>query len=80
LEQQDSQTFDEPLSLIEPLLNLVSVGMQQSRPGEFGQGDKWSFCLTAAMMPLNRRDDDETNETEPHAGLQGEGGLGGDER
>ena len=26
----------------------------QSRPGEFGQGDKWSFCLTAAMMPLNR--------------------------
>ncbi len=24
------------------------------------------------MMPLNRRDDDETNETEPHAGLQGE--------
>jgi hypothetical protein len=39
------------------------MGLAESRLGESGQGDKWSFCLTAAMMPLNRRDDDETDET-----------------
>jgi hypothetical protein len=51
----------------------------QSRPGESGQRDKWSFCLTAARMPRLRRDHDEADETEPHAGLQGEGGACGAE-
>jgi hypothetical protein len=48
-------------------------------PGESGQGCKWSFCLKAAMVPRIRRDDEKTSETEPHGGVQGEGGLGGGE-
>jgi len=48
------------------------VMVDQSRPGESGQAVKWSFCPNAVIMPLNGRDyDDEANETEPHAGLQG---------
>jgi hypothetical protein len=50
--------------------------LEESWLGESGQGDKWSFCLNAAMMPPDRRDDDETNETEPLTSLQGEGGVG----
>jgi len=26
---------------------------------KFEHGDKWNFCLNSAMMPENRRDDDE---------------------
>ena len=26
---------------------------------KFGHRDKWNFCLTAAIMPQIRRDDDE---------------------
>jgi hypothetical protein len=32
-------------------------------PKKFGQGLKWSFCLTAAIMLQLRRDDDEENKT-----------------
>ena len=28
---------------------------RKSRLGESGQGDKWSFCLNAAMMPPDRK-------------------------
>jgi transposase len=46
----------------------------QSWPRKFEQADKWSFCLIAAMIAANRRDHEQTTASEPHSGLQGEGG------
>lgn len=37
--------------------------------------DNWSFCLKAAMMAANRRDQEQTNRAEPQPGFQGEGGA-----
>src|SRR6266853_1981568 len=54
----------------------LSLGRRQRWPGESGRLGKWSFCLKAARMPRIRRDHDKTDETEPHTGLQGEGGVG----
>jgi hypothetical protein len=43
----------------------------------FEQGAKWNCGLTAGMFCLRiRSDHDETSPPEPHAGLQGESGLG----
>src|SRR5712675_1141403 len=39
------------------------------------QDDKWSFCLKAAMMAANRRNDEQTTAPEPHTGIQGQGGA-----
>src|SRR5258708_35875236 len=39
------------------------------------QDDKWSFCVKAAMMAANRRNDEQTTAPEPHAGIQGQGGA-----
>jgi hypothetical protein len=36
---------------------------------ESAQRDKWSFCLTAARMAANRRDDEQTTAPEPHTGI-----------
>jgi hypothetical protein len=34
---------------------IVIVGENQSRLRKFGQGDKWSFCLTAGTLwPANQ--------------------------
>jgi hypothetical protein len=44
--------------------------------GKSGQRDKWSFCLIAAMMTANRRDNEQTTAPEPHTGIQVEGGSG----
>jgi hypothetical protein len=41
------------------------------------QDDKWNFCLTAAIITAHRKDNEQTTAPEPHAGLQGEGGIGG---
>jgi len=39
--------------------------------GKIGQGDRWSFCLTAGKMSLRfRRDNEQTSMPEPHTGLQ----------
>ena len=48
----------------------------QSWLGKSGQRDKWSFCLIAAMMTANRRDNEQTTAPEPHTGIQVEGGSG----
>src|SRR6516165_9813931 len=40
------------------------------------QDDKWNFCLTTAMIAVNRSDHEQTTPPEPLAGLQGEGGPG----
>jgi len=37
----------------------------------FGQVDKWSFCLRAASMPRIRSDHDETSPPDPRTGIQG---------
>jgi hypothetical protein len=43
----------------------------------FEQGGKWNRGLTAGMFCLRiRSDHEETSAPEPHAGLQGESGLG----
>src|ERR1700757_4363927 len=48
----------------------------QSRSRKSGQDDKWNFCLTAAIIAVNRRDHEQTTPAEPLTGLQGEGGSG----
>src|SRR6202171_2238244 len=47
----------------------------QSRTRKFEQVDKWSFCLTTAIIAANRRDHEQTTAPEPHTGLQDEGGA-----
>jgi hypothetical protein len=43
----------------------------------FEQGTKWNLGLTAGILCLRiRSDDEEASPPEPHTGLQGEGGLG----
>ena len=45
-------------------------------PGKTGQCDKWIFCLTAAIVPHDRRTDEQATTPEPQPGIQGEGGIG----
>jgi transposase len=46
-------------------------------PRNFAQGVKWNLGLTAGMLCLRiRSDDEEASPPEPHTGLQGESGLG----
>ncbi|WP_244468600.1 YqcI/YcgG family protein, partial [Bradyrhizobium elkanii] len=42
----------------------------ESRPRKFEQVDKWNFCLTTAIIAVNRRDHEQTTAPEPHSGLQ----------
>ena len=57
-------------------------GLMIDRPNlrwsrNFAQGVKWNLGLTAGMLCLRiRSDDEEASPPEPHTGLQGEGGLG----
>ena len=56
-------------------------GLAQSRPGKFGQWDRWIFCLRAATMPRIRGEyHGKAYPPEPHTGIQGEGGFGRRER
>jgi hypothetical protein len=43
---------------------------------EFGQADKWNFCLKAARMPRIRSKHDEADTTDLRHVLQGQGGAG----
>jgi glutathione peroxidase-family protein len=43
---------------------------EQSRSRKFGQDDKWNFCLTAAIIAVNRRNHEQTTPAEPLTGLQ----------
>src|SRR5664279_6029853 len=52
---------------------ILTVG--QSRLRKFEQVDKWSFCLKAAMIAANRRDNEQTTAPEPQPDFQGEGGA-----
>src|ERR1700737_4913527 len=56
------------------LIFMKGIGIQ-SRTRKFEQVDKWSFCLTTAIIAANRRDHEQTTAPEPHTGLQGEGGA-----
>src|SRR5690349_9703865 len=55
---------------------LVRVLKEESRPRKSAQGDKWNFCLNAAIIAVNRRNHEQTTPPEPLTGLQGEGGSG----
>ena len=59
-----------------PNLDVVIDDAGQSWLGKSGQRDKWSFCLIAAMMTANRRDNEQATAPEPHTGIQVEGGSG----
>src|ERR1700758_1177103 len=48
----------------------------KSRPRKSAQDDKWNFCLTTAIIAVNRRSHEQTTPPEPLTGLQGEGGSG----
>jgi Enoyl-CoA hydratase/isomerase len=48
----------------------------QRWPGKTAQGDKWIFCKTAAIVPHDRRSDEQTTTPEPQSGFQSEGGIG----
>src|SRR6266436_3043782 len=52
------------------------VGREVSWFRKFGQDDKWNFCLTMAIIAVNRRNHEQTTPAEPLSGLQGEGGSG----
>jgi hypothetical protein len=58
-----------------PMIMSPTKPKPESRTRKFEQGDKWSFCLKAAMIAANRRDHEQTTAPEPHTGLQGEGGA-----
>src|ERR1700687_1828336 len=49
---------------------------RERRSRKLGQDDKWNFCLTAAIIAVNRRNHEQTTPAEPLTGLQGEGGSG----
>src|SRR5882672_2922655 len=54
----------------------TNILVNQSRFRKFEQDDKWSFCLTTAIVAVNRRNHEQTTPPEPLTGLQGEGGPG----
>jgi hypothetical protein len=41
----------------------------QSRPRKSAQDDKWNFCLTTAIVAVNRRNREQTTPPEPLTGL-----------
>src|SRR5450631_1358452 len=53
-----------------------AIFAQQSRSRKSEQDDKWNFCLTTAIIAVNRRNHEQTTPPEPLTGLQGEGGSG----
>jgi hypothetical protein len=55
---------------------IVSEAPSESRFRKSEQDDKWSFCLTTAIVAVNRRNHEQTTPPEPLTGLQGEGGSG----
>src|ERR1700719_3426573 len=61
------------------IMLVVSVqprAAPQSRSRKSEQDDKWNFCLTTAIIAVNRRNHEQTTPPEPLTGLQGEGGSG----
>jgi translation elongation factor EF-4 len=50
---------------------MRQFGKVESRPRKSAQDDKWSFCLTTAIIAANRRDHEQTTTPEPHTGFQG---------
>src|SRR5260370_5690741 len=57
------------------LFHLSNPAGIESRSRKSAQGDKWSFCLKAAMIAANRRNREQTSPPESLTGLQGEGGA-----
>src|SRR4051812_36105885 len=53
-----------------------SISSTESWSRKSEQDNKWSFCLTTAIIAVNRRNHEQTTPPEPLTGLQGEGGSG----
>src|SRR5450631_986436 len=52
------------------------MAIVESRSRKSEQDDRWNFCLTTAIVAVNRRNHEQTTPPEPLTGLQGEGGSG----
>src|SRR5882762_4875192 len=63
---------------VSPVLRacLPEAYRKESRSRKSEQDDKWNFCLTTAIVAVNRRNHEETTPPEPLSGLQDEGGAG----
>jgi hypothetical protein len=73
-ETQGVEGVEDILRQLSASINYV-IHQRESRPCKFEQVDKWSFCLTPAIIAANRRDHEQTTAPEPLTGLQGEGGA-----
>jgi len=49
-------------------LVVATYGIE-SRPRKSAQDDKWNFCLTTAIVAVNRRNHEQTTPPEPLTGL-----------
>jgi Protein of unknown function (DUF4038) len=58
--------------LLDPIETISWLDKSRFRKSE--QDDKWNFCLTTAIVAVNRRNHEQTTPPEPLTGLQGEGG------
>src|SRR5258706_14748391 len=61
---------------VDPRIVPSNDAQGESRSRKSEQDDKWNFCLTAAIIAVNRRNHEQTTPAEPLTGLQGEGGSG----
>jgi len=53
----------------------ADIQRPESRFRESEQDDKWNFCLTTAIVAVNRRNHEQTTPPEPLTGLQGKVAL-----
>ena len=49
--------------------NIAAFERHKSRPRKSAQDDKWNFCLTTAIVAVNRRNHEQTTPPEPLTGL-----------
>jgi hypothetical protein len=57
------------LSAVKVTDNSFEFDLGQSRPRKSAQDDKWNFCLTTAIVAVNRRNHEQTTPPEPLTGL-----------
>src|SRR5258706_8506035 len=61
---------------VDPRIVPSNDAQGESRSRKSEQEDKWNFCLTTAIIAVNRRNHEQTPPPEPLTRLQGEGGSG----
>jgi hypothetical protein len=68
------QLFAVPRIKLHSLRNMFDR-WRLNRSRKSSHDDKWNFCLTTAIIAVNRRDHKQTTAPEPRTGLPGEGGA-----